>query len=86
MFSFDPFAQWNKGFEMMTKMQTEAMSRVVSLYGEVEKLETKGAERGAVAIDEMSVIGKETLAYSFQLASEWRRLSLEAFKSFSPKA
>lgn len=88
--TFSPFAAWNKGFEMVSKMQADGVSRALSFFEEVSKLESKGAERGAIAIDEMSVLGKETLAYSVQLAAEMRKVQLEAFKSatsvFAPKA
>ena len=88
--NFDPFAQFSKAFEMFTKMSTDGVQRATAFYGEVDKLEAKGIERTTVAIDEMSVIGKETLAYSAQLGAEWRKLTLEAFKqasaSFAPKA
>ena len=75
---------------MFQKLSEESIARATSFYGEVDKLETKGVERSTVAIDEMSVIGKETLAYSMQLGAEWRKLTLEAFKqataAFAPKA
>ena len=88
--NFDPFAQFSKAFEMFQKMSSDSIARTTAFYGEVDKLEAKGVERTTVAIDEISVIGKETLAYSAQLGAEWRKLTLDAFKqastSFAPKA
>ena len=78
--NFDPFAQFSRSFEMFQKLSEESIARATSFYGEVDKLETKGVERSTVAIDEMSVIGKETLAYSMQLGAEWRKLTLDAYK------
>ena len=88
--NFDPFAQFSKVFETFQKMNADGIARATAFYGEVDKLEAKGIERTTVAIDEMSVLGKETLAYSAQLGAEWRKLSLDAFKqattAFAPKA
>ncbi len=81
--NFDPFANMTKAFEQWQKMTEESIQRASSFYGEVDKLEAKGIERSTVAIDEMSVIGKETLAYSMQLGAEWRKLTLEAIKNAS---
>ncbi len=78
--SFDPFAQMTKAFEQWQKMTEESIQRASAFYGEVDKLESKGIERTTVAIDEVSVNFKETLAYGAQLGAEWRKLSLEALK------
>ncbi|MDB4943325.1 MAG: hypothetical protein JWP97_2859 [Labilithrix sp.] len=88
--AFSPFTAWNKGLEMVTKMQADSVARASSFFAEIQKLESKTAERGATAIDEMSVLGKETLAYSVQLAAEMRKMQIEAVKqataAFAPKA
>ena len=88
--SFDPFAQMTKAFEQWQKMTAESITRATAFYGEVDKAEAKTIERSAVAIDEISVNFKETLAYGAQLGAEWRKLSLEAIKqsatAFAPKA
>ena len=81
--SFDPFAQMNKAFEQWQKMTAESIQRATAFYGEVDKLEAKGVERSTVAIDEISVNFKETLAYGAQLGAEWRKLSLDAIKNAS---
>ena len=78
--SFDPFAQMTKAFEAWQKMTQESIQRATSFYGEVDKLEAKGVERTTVAIDEISVNFKETLAYGAQLGAEWRKLTLDAIK------
>ena len=78
--SFDPFAQMNKAFEQWQKMTAESIQRATAFYGEVDKLEAKGVERSTVAIDEISVNFKETLAYGAQLGAEWRKLTLDAIK------
>ena len=78
--SFDPFAQMTKAFEAWQKMTQESIERATSFYGEVDKLEAKGVERTTVAIDEISVNFKETLAYGAQLGAEWRKLTLGAIK------
>jgi hypothetical protein len=70
----------NKAFEVWQKAATDTFARAYAFYGEMDKLEAKGVERTAVAIDEIAVLSKETLAYSMQLGAEWRKLTLESFK------
>ena len=81
--SFDPFAQLTKSFEAWQKMTEESIRRATAFYGEVDKAEAKGVERTTLAIDEVSVNFKETLAYGAQLGAEWRKLSLDAIKQAS---
>lgn len=87
--NFDPFGQMNKAFEAWQKMADDSVQRAISFYTELDKLESKGVERTAVAVDEVAVLQKETLAYGAQLASEWRRLTIESMKqaasTFAPK-
>ncbi|MBX3190362.1 MAG: hypothetical protein KF819_25405 [Labilithrix sp.] len=77
---FDPFGQMNKAFEAWQKAANDSFARATAFYGEMDKLESKGIERTAVAIDEIAVLQKETLAYGAQLGAEWRKLTLESFK------
>jgi len=81
--NFDPFGQWNKAFEAWQKMADDSVQRAVAFYTELDKLESKGVERTAIAVDELAVLQKETLAYGAQMAAEWRRLTLEAIKQAS---
>jgi hypothetical protein len=81
--NFDPFAHMTKAFEQWQKMTEESIARATAFYGEVDKLEAKGVERTTVAIDEVSVNFKETLAYGAQLGAEWRKLSMDAIKQAS---
>jgi len=81
--NFDPFGQMTKAFEAWQKMADDSVQRAMSFYGELDKLEAKGVERTAVAVDEVAVLQKETLAYGAQLAAEWRRLTLESMKQMS---
>jgi hypothetical protein len=83
MMNFDPFAHMTKAFEQWQKITEESIARANAFYGEVDKLEAKGVERTTVAIDEVAVNFKETLAYGAQLGAEWRRLSMEAIKNAS---
>ncbi len=81
--NFDPFAQMTKVFEVWQKMADDSVQRAVGFYAELDKLESKGIERAAVAVDEMAVLQKETLSYGAQLASEMRRLTIESMKQAS---
>jgi hypothetical protein len=88
--SFDPTTHLSKAFETFQKMSSEGFARAMTFYGEIDKLEAKGVERTTVAIDEMSLLGKETLTFAAQLGAEWRRITLETLKeasaAFTPKA
>ena len=81
--NFNPFEHMTKAFEQWQKMTDESLQRASTFYGEVDKLEAKGIERSTVAVDEVAVNFKETLAYGAQLGAEWRKLSLEAIKQAS---
>ena len=81
--NFEPFAHMTKAFEQWQKMTEESFARAAAFYGEVDKLEAKGIERTTVAIDEVAVNFKETLAYGAQLGAEWRKLSMDAMKKAS---
>jgi hypothetical protein len=81
--NFEPFAHMTKAFEQWQKMTQDSIARATAFYGEVDKLEAKGVERTTVAIDEVAVNFKETLAYGAQLGAEWRKLSMDAIKQAS---
>jgi hypothetical protein len=78
---FDPFGQWGKAYETWQKMADDSIARTTAFYAEMEKAETKHVSQAELAIEEMAKIQKETLAYSVRLASEMRKLSLEAFQN-----
>jgi len=80
---FDPFAQMSKAFEAWQKVSEESFARAAAFYGEVDKLESKGIERTAIAIDELAVLQKETLAYGAQLGAEWRKLAMDSIRQAS---
>jgi hypothetical protein len=88
--NFEPFAHMTKAFEQWQKMTQESIARATAFYTEVDKLDAKGVERTTVAIDEVAVNFKETLAYGAQLGAEWRKLQMEAIKqataAFTPAA
>jgi len=48
------------------------------------KLEGKRVEQTGAAIDEITKLTKESLAYGTQLAAEWRKLTLDAFEVPQP--
>jgi hypothetical protein len=86
---FDPMAPWAQFFETWQKIAADSTTRAQSFFAEIEKFETQRIQRTESAIEEMAKLQKDTLAYSAQLAAEWRRMSLEAFQkaaSFNPAA
>lgn len=62
------------------KAAEDHMARMQALSEEWSKMEGKGFEQATTAVDEMSKLTKETLAYTGQLATEWRKLYLEMVK------
>lgn len=63
-----------------TKMVDDHVARVTGAWDEAAKVEAKGLEQAASAIDELAKIQKETLDYFGNLTAEWRKLSLDATK------
>lgn len=66
-------AFWTKAFE-------ETVNRTNAVYAEIGKVDTKTTEQVGQMVDEAAKLTKESIAYSSALATEWRRLSLEAVK------
>lgn len=73
-------SQVQQGFGMWKKAWDDHVTRVNALFTEVNKLEQKNVEQFTNAVDEAAKMTRENLAYATQLASEWRKLSLEATK------
>ena len=66
-------AFWKKAVE-------ETVNRTNTVFAEVAKVDAKTTEQAGNMVDEAAKLTKESIAYSSALASEWRRLSLEAVK------
>lgn len=77
---FDAFSTVGKVFEMWQKMADDTVTRTNAFFSEIEKAETKRLERFESAIEEMAKVQKDTLSYGAQVASEMRKLSLEAIQ------
>ena len=75
--NFDLFSQFGGFFETYKKMTDEAVSRTQAFYAELEKAEARRVERVESAVEEMTKLQKETLAYGMQLGAEMRKASLE---------
>jgi len=71
-------AQSQQMKDAWNKMVTEQSDRVAAMYDEVAKLETKGFEQTRTAIDETTKLVRSSIEYQMQLASEWRKLALDA--------
>lgn len=63
-----------------TKMVDDHVVRITGAWDEAAKVEAKGLEQAASAIDELAKIQKETLNYFGNLTAEWRKLGLDATK------
>ena len=53
-------------------------ARVESVFGEMAKLEEKGLEQACASIDEATRLTKVGLAYTSELAAQWRKLMVDA--------
>ncbi len=63
-----------------TKAVEESVNRTNAVFTEFGKVDAKTSEQAGLMVDEAAKMTKESIAYSSALASEWRRLSLEAVK------
>jgi hypothetical protein len=64
------------------KKATDAqLARVQSFYDNAAAWESRGAEQTRGAIDESARLMRETVLYTTQISSEWRKQSLEAMRS-----
>lgn len=70
---------WNKGLKA-------GFDRLESAGSELDKMQDQGVERSHQAIEETSKLMKESLTYTAQLASEWRKWWLGAAKQTSDLA
>lgn len=62
------------------KLMDEQTVRMESLHSEMAKMEDKGVERLQSAVDESARLMKDTLAWYGEMASEWRKMTLDATK------
>jgi len=75
--NFDIFSQFGNVFDTYKKMTDDAVARTQAFYAELEKAEARRVERAESAVEEMTKLQKETMAYSLQLGAEIRKASLE---------
>jgi hypothetical protein len=71
-------AQGQETKDAWNKMVNEQTDRIAAMCDEVAKLETKGFEQARQAIEETTKLVRTSLEYQMQLASEWRKLALDA--------
>ncbi len=73
-------AQQIPGIENVKKLMEESGQRVNSLFDEVGKAQTKWIEYGNTQIDEVSELMKGQFNYVNELATGWRKLTLDTLK------
>ncbi len=71
-------AQGQQLKDAWNKMVTEQTDKVAAMYEEIAKLEAKGFEQTRAALEETSKLVRSSLDYQLQLATEWRKLALDA--------
>lgn len=69
--AFDPMATFGK-------LTEDHMARAQAFYDELAGWEAKAYDRSKDAMEQISTMATQSLAYASALASEWRNLTLEA--------
>ncbi len=60
------------------KAVSDHAERVEGIFAEMAKLEEKGLEQAAAQLDEATRLTKISLAYASELATQWRKLMVDA--------
>ncbi len=68
------------GIDNVKKLMDESGQRVNSLLDEVGKAQTKWIEYGNTQIDEVTELWKNQFNYVNELATGWRKLTVDTFK------
>ena len=86
----NPFLQSQQFLDLWVKSTQEQIARMDQMAEQLHKVQAQGVERTREAIDESARLMKETLNYSVQLQTEWRKITLDATKKaadiVTPKA
>lgn len=64
-------------FDTWNRMAKDQLVRLEALSEQMTKLQGQHVERAHEAVDETAKLVKESLQYTSQLATEWRKLGLE---------
>jgi hypothetical protein len=62
---------WRKAF-------ADQAERLDAAFAEIAKLEEKGMQQACSSLDEVARLTKVSLAYSSELAAQWRKLWVDA--------
>ena len=68
------------GMDNVKKLMDESGQRFNTLFDEVGKAQTKWIEYGNTQIDEVSELVKSQFNYINELATGWRKLTVDTFK------
>ncbi len=68
------------GIDNVKKLMDESGQRMNSLFDEVGKAQTKWIEYGNTQIDEVSELMKNQFNYVNELATGWRKLTVDTLK------
>ncbi len=77
-FPADPAAALSAGMDQWARMSEQGVKRMRAAFDELAAFEAKGYERARSAADELTKLASDSVAYMNQIASEWRRLTLDA--------
>jgi hypothetical protein len=75
------FAASQQWMGFWKKAAEDHMGRVAAMTDEWTKLEGKSIEQATSTMEQVSKLTKESIAYTTQLSSEWRKLTLEMLKN-----
>jgi hypothetical protein len=74
----NPVQAWTAAQQTFTKAMTDSMSRAQSWSDEYAAIEQQMLSRANAAIDTWAQLAHDSLAYTAQLSSQARKLSMEA--------
>lgn len=78
--SVKPISQSQQNLRAWRNLVDDHVAGIDLAFGEAARLEAQGMERAQSAVVEMAKLSQETLVFWGRLASEWRRLSLDAIR------
>jgi hypothetical protein len=83
-------AQVEQAAHSLEKVISEQTARFETTVGELAKIQSKGIAQAQAIFEDVTRLAREQIAFTEQLAGEWRKLVLASTKSaseiFAPKA
>ena len=76
--------------EVFSQMVRDQIARTQAIMGELAAYEGVAVQRARTAVDDLTRLTSDSIGYVSQLATEWRKLSIETMQrtaeAFAPRA